>query len=118
MIFTEDGSCGREGVPTDWLREELQRGRLQRVYTCGPEPMMVEVVRLCREAGVPCEASLERYMKCGIGLCGSCECSGWLVCRDGPVFPGQQLARMPAFGTSARSKSGRKINSEEGQCEA
>ncbi len=31
--------------------------------------------------------SLERNMKCGIGLCGHCQCGPKFVCRDGPVFP-------------------------------
>ena len=118
VLYTEDGSAGREGLPTDWLNEKLRDGELDRVYTCGPEPMMAGVVRLCREAGVPCEASLERYMKCGIGVCGSCECSGWLVCRDGPVFTAEELAGMPDFGRAVRTGSGRKVSAEDRRCEA
>ncbi|MEF8787520.1 MAG: dihydroorotate dehydrogenase electron transfer subunit [Planctomycetota bacterium] len=115
--FTEDGSGGRKGLPTDWLRAKLRDGELDRVYTCGPEPMMAEVVRLCRGADVRCEGSLERYMKCGIGVCGSCECSGWLVCRDGPVFTGEELAGMPDFGRAVRTGSGRKVPAENRHCE-
>ncbi len=117
VICTEDGSAGREGLPTNWLRARLRDGGLDRVFTCGPEPMMAEVVRLCREAGVRCEASLERYMKCGLGVCGSCECSGWLVCRDGPVFSAEELAQMPDFGRAVRTGSGRKVRAEDRRCE-
>lgn len=128
IICTEDGTRGRKGVPTDWLRQALAPGRPQgldgaqsgsgatpriqspplMVYTCGPEAMMAKVVRICREAGVPCQASLERYVKCGCGVCGQCECDGQLVCRDGPVFSGEELGQMPSFGRVARLKSGQK----------
>lgn len=107
IIYTEDGSAGRHGLPTTWLRQALARGKVKAVYTCGPEPMMSAVVAMCRGAEVPCQAALERYMKCGIGLCGQCECNGRLVCRDGPVFSAEQLARMPAFGRERRDAAGR-----------
>jgi len=40
------------------------------------------------------EASLERLMRCGIGLCGSCMIGKYRVCRDGPVFKMAQLSEM------------------------
>ena len=109
VLLTEDGSLGRRGLPTDWLREALAAGEVRGVYTCGPEAMMVAVVAACREAGVPCQASLERYMKCGVGVCGQCECDGSLVCRDGPVFSAEELAGMPSFGRSRRLGTGQKV---------
>ena len=109
VAWTEDGSAGRRGVPTDWLREAVGRRELGAVYTCGPEAMMVAVVEMCRKGGVPCQASLERYMKCGIGICGQCECDGRLVCLDGPVFTGEELAAMPSFGRATRSATGQVI---------
>jgi dihydroorotate dehydrogenase electron transfer subunit len=115
-IYTEDGSCGEKGLPTEWLRERLEKGDLESVYTCGPEPMMAAVVKLCREAGVDCQASLERYMKCAIGICGQCECDGWLVCQDGPVFSAEELGGMPSFGKVERTKSGRKKRSGGEEC--
>jgi len=107
-IFTEDGSAGRRGVPTQGLREALAGGGVRAVYTCGPEAMMAAVVQMCREARVPCQASLERYMKCGFGICGQCECDGRLVCQDGPVFSGEELAAMPSFGRWRRSAAGQR----------
>jgi dihydroorotate dehydrogenase electron transfer subunit len=109
VVFTDDGSEGRKGFPTEWLAEQLGAGALDAVYTCGPEAMMVGVVDLCREAGVECQACLERYMKCGIGVCGQCECDGRRVCIEGPVFTAAELAEMPAFGTRRRDKAGRLI---------
>jgi NAD(P)H-flavin reductase len=57
-------------------------------YVCGPEIMMRLSARALLEAGVPSEriwVSLERNMRCGIGLCGHCQLGPILVCRDGPV---------------------------------
>ena len=117
IVCTEDGARGRKGLPTEWLAEALERGEVCRVYTCGPEAMLAAVVEMCHEAGVPCQASLERYMKCGFGVCGQCECDGRLVCQDGPVFSGEELGQMPSFGSSARLKTGRKVPlAEYAQC--
>jgi dihydroorotate dehydrogenase electron transfer subunit len=57
------------------------------------------------------EFSLHRYMKCGVGVCGSCciDPDGLRVCRDGPVFSGDQLKKSE-FGHYLRDASGRKKN--------
>ncbi|MCK4374405.1 MAG: dihydroorotate dehydrogenase electron transfer subunit [Candidatus Brocadiae bacterium] len=109
VIFTDDGSAGRKGFPTEWLAERIEAGRLDMVYTCGPEVMMAAVASLCREVRVPCQASLERYMKCGIGVCGQCDCDGRRVCVEGPTFSGAELAEMPSFGRFTRDKTGRRV---------
>src|SRR5208283_2059057 len=85
-ICTDDGSLGMRGLPTELLKAELERRAVSVVYTCGPEVMMRAVFDLCEARGVECQAALERYMKCGFGLCGQCACGEMLVCRDGPVF--------------------------------
>jgi len=110
VIFTDDGSAGRKGFPTDWLEERAQAGRLEMVYTCGPEPMMRAVVAACRRFGIGCQVSMERYMKCGIGVCGQCDCDGWRVCVEGPTFSLEELANMPSFGRLRRDRTGRCID--------
>ena len=50
--------------------------------------------------------SLERYMKCAIGLCGQCTCNGYRVCTDGPVFDGVTAQEMTDIGFRKRRKSG------------
>jgi len=110
VVFTDDGSAGRNGYPTEWLKERAAAGGLDMVYTCGPEVMAEAVVSICRDAGVGCQVSMERYMKCGIGVCGQCECDGRLVCKDGPTFSREELARMPSFGRARRDKSGRRLD--------
>jgi NAD(P)H-flavin reductase len=57
---------------------------------CGPDLMMKFTALALIEQGVPAErvfVSLERNMRCGIGLCGHCQVGPELICRDGCVYP-------------------------------
>lgn len=95
-VTTEDGSAGEQGRVTDLLPDQIARGDVQAVYTCGPRPMMAKVAAICAEAGLPCFASLEQWMGCGVGACLGCVVPGreteyLRVCRDGPVFPAETL---------------------------
>ena len=110
VLFTDDGSAGRQGFPTAWLIEQAAAGGVDMVYTCGPEVMMRAVADACREAGIGCQACLERYMKCGIGVCGQCDCDGRRVCVEGPVFDLEELAAMPSFGVARRDKTGGRLS--------
>jgi len=103
---TEDGSYGEKGYVTDVMEKLLQENTYDAIYTCGPELMMYKVVKLANEKGIFVQASLERMMKCGVGICGSCCVNEDLVCRDGTVFDGQHLAKNSEFGHFERTKSG------------
>jgi dihydroorotate dehydrogenase electron transfer subunit len=85
---TEDGSAGVRGRVTEVVAPLLASGRFDRLCACGPEGMLENLERLCREARVPAELSFEAYMRCGVGICGACEHQSRLVCMDGPVFHG------------------------------
>jgi NAD(P)H-flavin reductase len=66
-------------------------------FVCGPEVMIHFTVEALRERGVPDERiflSLERDMRCGVGLCGHCQLGPTLICRDGPVYSQAQVARL------------------------
>jgi NAD(P)H-flavin reductase len=57
---------------------------------CGPEVMMRFTALELANRGVPPEqihVSVERNMKCAIGLCGHCQWGSNFICKDGPVFP-------------------------------
>lgn len=99
-VATEDGSLGRKGLVTDLLPVEAGS-----YAVCGPERMMAACLPKLPEERT--WLAIERYMKCAVGLCGQCTCSGWRVCTDGPVFPASAVARMADFGKRRRSKSGR-----------
>lgn len=106
IVATEDGSYGQKGFVTDVLEKLLQNEKFDAIYTCGPEIMMHKIVQLANTKGVFVQASLERMMKCGIGICGSCCMDDVLVCHDGTVFDGQFLGRSKEFGHTHRSKAG------------
>jgi NAD(P)H-flavin reductase len=55
----------------------------------GPEIMMRFTIAELQKRGLPDESiyiSMERNMKCGVGLCGHCQLGPFFVCKDGPVF--------------------------------
>ncbi len=84
-LATDDGSAGRPGLVTEVVEELLAGGRPDAIYACGPPAMLRAVRRLGEDAAVATQLAWEAYMRCGIGLCGSCWLEGQLVCRDGPV---------------------------------
>jgi len=86
LVVTEDGSAGEQGTVTDLTRELLAEGWADALYGCGPEGMLVALEELGRRHRIATQLSWEAYMRCGVGLCGSCERGGRLVCWDGPVF--------------------------------
>ena len=59
---------------------------------------------------IPFQAALERYMKCGFGICGQCTIGkGLRVCEEGPVFDGKTLKNIDDFGVYKRDAAGRKV---------
>ncbi|MBN1245170.1 dihydroorotate dehydrogenase electron transfer subunit [Candidatus Bathyarchaeota archaeon] len=94
VAATEDGTYGLKCLatqPLETLLAEEGKEKFKMVYACGPEAMTRQVFNLTEKHGVQMEASLERLMRCGIGLCGSCMIGKYRVCKDGPVFNSQQL---------------------------
>jgi len=81
------------------------------IYSCGPELMLRSVFDIAEKHKTPIEASLERLMRCGIGLCGSCVIGKYRVCRDGPIFSSIQLREIKnEFGRSKLDFDGKTIN--------
>ncbi len=111
LIATDDGSYGQKGFVTELLKD-IGLNTYTQIYTCGPEKMMHRVLGIIDERGMAASSqfSLQRYMKCGIGVCGSCcmDPGGLRVCKDGPVFKGDELLESE-FGRYARDASGRRI---------
>jgi dihydroorotate dehydrogenase electron transfer subunit len=100
-VTTEDGSHGEQGLVTQPLRLELQRGTPHRkVFACGPTPMLQAVGQMAEEFQVPAELSMDEHMCCGVGVCLACVIpikagDGWeyqRTCTEGPVFDARQIA--------------------------
>lgn len=108
LVSTDDGSIGYKGFASELAKNVLKQEPIDAVYTCGPEPMMKTLLSYCKT--ITFQASLERYMKCAIGLCGQC-CigKGLRVCHDGPIFDGVTLRKVKDFGFYHRDAAGRKI---------
>jgi NAD(P)H-flavin reductase len=90
-VTVDRAEPGWEG-PVGFVTEPLARLELDPARTiafvCGPEPMMRFSASTLLHKGMPArdiKISLERDMKCGVGLCGHCQLGPLLVCRDGPV---------------------------------
>lgn len=81
---------GRVGVVTTLIAGAAFDAASTVAMVCGPEVMMRFAVTALGDRGVAGERvylSLERNMKCAVGLCGHCQLGTVLVCRDGAVFP-------------------------------
>ena len=106
IVTTDDGSYGEKGFVTDVVEKLVCENKYDGVYTCGPEIMMFKTVQAAHSKDLFVQASLERMMKCGVGICGSCCVGEDLVCRDGTVFDGEHLLSNKEFGHFYRNKAG------------
>ena len=104
---TDDGSLGFRGLAHEKVEEILREENFNQVFSCGPELMMAAVHRIARRKGIPVQFSLERIMKCGIGICGSCTIGDIVLCKDGAVLDSSSLERVRnEFGSYHRNKAG------------
>lgn len=111
FVTTDDGTLGEKGYTTQVLARLLESENIDLVQTCGPEKMMKVIAEMCREKKVSCEVSVERYMKCGFGVCGQCvvEGTGERMCQEGPVTDGNYaLEKFSDFGVFHRGAEGQK----------
>jgi len=110
IVTTEDGSFGQKGLVTTLAERLLNHTKeFDMIYTCGPEKMMQKMFFLAEKFHISLEASLERFMRCAIGLCGTCVIGKYRVCQDGPVFSSRQLREVKEeFGQWRRTLDGRK----------
>jgi len=110
VTSTEDGSYGYKGVITELAEETLAKEKFDAIYACGKELMLFKIFMLAEQHKTPLQVSLERLMRCAIGLCGSCTIGKYRVCVDGPIFTGKQLREVKdEFGCFKRGFDGKKI---------
>ena len=110
LIATDDGSTGYKGYASNYAEEVMDKLQSDMVYTCGPELMMSLVFKAAEERQIPLQASLERYIKCAVGLCGACAIGPFRVCKDGPVFDTEMLRKVSdEFGKSRMKPSGKVV---------
>jgi dihydroorotate dehydrogenase electron transfer subunit len=122
-IATNDGSEGYKGFNVDILEKLLSScprdaksaknkecKPIDQVFGCGPEMMLKRISELCAKHDVPCQLSMERFMKCGYGICGNCVIDplGVRMCVEGPVVKNKVLLKMKEFGEYHRDDLGKK----------
>lgn len=109
-ISTDDGSAGFKGYITQVLDKVMDEKKINQVFTCGPEVMMKVVGQVAEKHEVEAYMSMEKYMKCGIGVCGQCaiDDKGDLCCIKGPVMKWSYLKKLPEMGQYHRDAQGRK----------
>lgn len=122
-VATNDGSAGYKGFNTEVLEKLLSEcprhstdakaercSPIDQVFACGPEMMLKRISEITHEHQVPSQLSLERYMKCGYGLCGNCTVDplGLRLCIDGPVMKNETCLKIEEFGKYHRDGLGRK----------
>ncbi|MFH1348600.1 MAG: dihydroorotate dehydrogenase electron transfer subunit [Patescibacteria group bacterium] len=111
-VATDDGSEGFKGFNVQQLTELIGEGKkFDQFFACGPEGMLKAVSGLSSEHQIPSQLSLERYMKCGYGLCGNCTVDplGIRLCIDGPVVHNDVCVKITEFGKYHRDDVGRKV---------
>jgi len=108
-LSTDDGSAGFKGFNVQVFEKEVGKQSFDKAYTVGPEIMEMKIAQICWQNNIPFEVSLERYMKCGFGICGQCcvDPVGWRMCVEGPVIDGEKLKQITEFGKYHRTASGR-----------
>ena len=113
QVATNDGSAGHTGFITDILSGLIQKSHGKKIIlaTCGPELMEKKVLDCANKNNVDCEVSIERFMKCGFGVCGQCcvDPLGLRMCMEGPVVNRATANSISEFGNYHRDKSGAKI---------
>jgi len=112
-ISTDDGSRGLKGFTTNILENLLKSGtKINHVFACGPEKMESFVGQIADKYKVDCQMAVEKYMKCGFGVCGQCaiDNSGECVCKKGTVMNYKKLKKLPEFGKYHRDAQGKKHN--------
>ena len=108
-IYSEDGSMGIKGLVTKDLDELINKKKYDSVCICGPEIMMNIIINKVNEKIKNIQVCMERYMKCGLGICGSCtlDNTGDRVCVEGPVFQyNDSLLNCKEFGNYHRDNHG------------
>lgn len=96
IITTDDGSYGISGFAINELKKDIEANTIDKIFACGPLPMLKAVQALAIEKDIPCQISLEEKMACGLGVCLGCAVKTakspkeapeyWHVCKAGPVF--------------------------------
>ncbi len=100
-LTVDNGAPGWErhiGLIPNVLKEMAPSSKDAFAVTCGPPIMIRFTIEALHSLGFEDDriiTTLEKRMKCGVGICGRCNIGTKYVCKDGPVFTNAQLRRQP-----------------------
>ena len=111
-VCTDDGSTGIKAFAPQAAEEELKKEKFDLVVGCGPEIMLKHLFNVAVTYNTDVQFSLERWMKCGMGICGQCaiDPTGWRVCKEGPVADTKQLKKLTELFNYRRDKAGKIVD--------
>lgn len=109
--LSEQGDRDHTGRTTQHIAHVLAQAHQhpKTVLTCGPEAMMKGAAKVCMELGIPQEniwLSIERRMRCGVGLCGHCYIADSYACKHGPTYRYDQLLELEAKDAAVEPQKG------------
>jgi dihydroorotate dehydrogenase electron transfer subunit len=109
---TEDGSSGINGTAVDELKARFNSASYDYFYASGPELMLKNIYEYLKNKLIDGDYLLERYMKCGIGICGQCTIDplGLRMCIEGPVLKKDTVSQLTEFGNYTRDVYGSRRN--------
>ncbi len=109
-VATSDGSEGVKGHINETFENFIKENNVDKIMTCGPELLMKAVGEIGDAHNVQTQISVERYMKCGFGVCGQCVLDplGIRTCVSGPVMNSKVLNMLEEFGKYHRDAQGKK----------
>lgn len=98
-IVTEDGSSNIKGRIIDFMEDIIEKYKPERIYACGPKPVLSFTANMAIKYNIKSEMALEREFACGTGVCMGCSIEiktnegikNKRICKDGPVFDGETI---------------------------
>lgn len=99
FIVTDDGSNGIKSNVIDFALLKAKEFNPEIIYSCGPLIVLKKSSELGNSLGIETQVSMEKVMACSIGVCRGCvidvikegQVQNASVCKDGPVFKGNEV---------------------------
>lgn len=99
FIVTDDGSNGIKSNVIDFALLKTKEFKPEIIYSCGPLIVLKKSSELANNLNIEAQVSMEKVMACSIGVCRGCvidvikegQVQNASVCKDGPVFDGNEV---------------------------
>ncbi len=102
VLITDDGTSGKQGSIVDYIKEYIEKDKIEKIYTCGPDPVMQKAAKIAEELDLCIEVAIERFFACSVGVCMGCSIDTKdvdnpetlvkkRICKHGPVFDGRTI---------------------------